>query len=226
MTAIVVLGMHRSGTSLAAALLQRVFGVRMTEHINYSDDQPDGYWEDPYFKAINKRILAAAEGSWRNPPVTAEIVSAVKEDEQLQQDMRELVDERTMATRVWGWKDPRTALTWPVWWLCLKRHDVRMLIMHRKADDIVDSLQRRALRNSRDVIATEKWHAVVEHYKLQLELNETTCSRVAHVLFYRLVSPQTYVAELDKISKLLRLPLNRLLLDEAARVIKFRKVRG
>ena len=57
MSQIVVLGMHRSGTSLLSSILRRM-GVNMgTNFLNEDYWNPYGYWEDKDFLWINKGIL-------------------------------------------------------------------------------------------------------------------------------------------------------------------------
>lgn len=61
---IIVLGMHRSGTSLVTRAMQ-VFGVHLGTDFfppNFANEK--GYWEDTQFHIMNEEILAALGSSW------------------------------------------------------------------------------------------------------------------------------------------------------------------
>ncbi|MCK4816954.1 hypothetical protein KA005_14390, partial [bacterium] len=63
-TPIIILGMHRSGTSIVANMLHRI-GISMGEDLLKSDKfNPNGYYEDADFLGINKGILTNSEGTW------------------------------------------------------------------------------------------------------------------------------------------------------------------
>ena len=61
MTTIVVLGMHRSGTSLVTRLLVEM-GVYMGPRLDVRN------WEDADFQKTNQTILDMAGGNWGKPP--------------------------------------------------------------------------------------------------------------------------------------------------------------
>src|SRR6185312_10633330 len=69
---LVVIGMHRSGTSLAAAMLSDM-GVYMGPASGEPDGIPgeqflrDGYAEAVAFRDLNEQLLAAAGASWSCP---------------------------------------------------------------------------------------------------------------------------------------------------------------
>ena len=65
--AILVLGMHRSGTSAVTGAL-RLCGVELgTELMQPGSDNPKGFWEHAGVVAIHERLLAALERSWNDP---------------------------------------------------------------------------------------------------------------------------------------------------------------
>src|SRR3972149_1538089 len=65
---VIVLGMHRSGTSLIASILH-LSGISMgKEFLRPDNGNPGGYFEDLEFLNLNKTILTQAEGTWRKPP--------------------------------------------------------------------------------------------------------------------------------------------------------------
>src|SRR3972149_6783295 len=65
---VIVLGMHRSGTSLIASILH-LSGISMgKEFLRPDNGNPGGYFEDLEFLNLNKTVLTQAEGTWRKPP--------------------------------------------------------------------------------------------------------------------------------------------------------------
>ena len=66
---VLVIGMHRSGTSVLAAAtstlgLSTGRGQMMSSHA----DNPVGFWEVQALTTINEKLLAALGGNWRRPP--------------------------------------------------------------------------------------------------------------------------------------------------------------
>ncbi len=103
----IVLGMHRSATSLMAKALHEQ-GVNMGDHLlGAAHGNPLGHFEDKEFLHLNDRILSDAGGSWNNPPSEAAIL---QQKRNYSLEIRDLVA-RKNASGLWGWKDPRTILT-------------------------------------------------------------------------------------------------------------------
>ena len=136
-TCIVVLGMHRSGTSLVAGILYRL-GVNMGSAFRAPDrHNTGGYYEDLDFRDINKVIINRAGGRWFNPP-NVEDVSEVTTH--YASRIEKLVSSRS---GTWGFKDPRTAFTIHA----LEKHlpdDLRFIRVSRNSLDITSSLANRA----------------------------------------------------------------------------------
>jgi hypothetical protein len=138
MTAIVVLGMHRSGTSLVAGALHKM-GVYMGSRFREPDEtSPYGYWEDLDWRDVNRSILSHANGTWYLPPELSELAYQVILHRNLVSDLAANRGEHDL----WGVKDPRTALH------ALYMHPFlpapRYVIVHRSVPDTVRSLMRRA----------------------------------------------------------------------------------
>jgi hypothetical protein len=65
-TLVVVLGMHRSGTSSAAGALVRL-GAAAPQHLIASNaDNERGYWESPVILKLNDAILTAGGSDWKD----------------------------------------------------------------------------------------------------------------------------------------------------------------
>ena len=112
--AVVVLGMHRSGTSVVAGCLQRLgvdFGPRLMPP---NPDNPRGYFEHNDLVNVHDRLLLALDRSWDDP---APFPPGWAADERLT-PYRALVLtilRRDFASAPWGLKDPRLCRLLP-WW--------------------------------------------------------------------------------------------------------------
>jgi hypothetical protein len=119
---IAVLGMHRSGTSIVAQILNAMgcYAGRSDELAPPDVFNPSGYWEHREVVALNDEILAALGANWLEP-ANAD-VSKLTDDVR-----RAFVDRaRSIAARLgehgtWLVKDPRMSLLMPIWHEALGR---------------------------------------------------------------------------------------------------------
>ncbi len=64
---IVIMGMHRSGTSLVAQLLAET-GMDIKDTLKRNGHNPKGFYEDVDVMVKNERILSFHGGTWFCPP--------------------------------------------------------------------------------------------------------------------------------------------------------------
>jgi hypothetical protein len=137
-----VTGMHRTGTSLVAGLLNR-HGLWLGEEADMmpaNPFNPDGYFENSRLVELDDAVLAAFGGSWDSPP---DFPASWPEDERLAhiKDRARAQGERLDAHRPWGFKDPRAALTLPFWRAVWS--DITVVITLRNPLETARSLLRR-----------------------------------------------------------------------------------
>lgn len=65
-TAILVLGMHRSGTSSVTGSLAILGATPPRTLMRPADDNPKGFWESEILSALNDRVLKACNSSWHD----------------------------------------------------------------------------------------------------------------------------------------------------------------
>lgn len=134
---VIVLGMHRSGTSVIAGIL-KALGIEMGKDAwgcNYSNSF--GHFEDEEFNRVNIEIVKAAGGDWAHPPSRAEILKAGCN---FNHEMEEIINKRETVA-LWGWKDPQTILTLECWMPYIK--NPVFIVVFRNNYDVALSLQER-----------------------------------------------------------------------------------
>ena len=117
---VVVLGMHRSGTSLLSNVLH-ILGVDMadtTDHV--SPKNAGGFWERPALVAIHDEILEAIGRPIARPSHVLPLPPAWWRSKEVQALKPKLIDyvrqELAKSGNPWGFKDPRTCRLLPLWW--------------------------------------------------------------------------------------------------------------
>jgi hypothetical protein len=135
--ALVIGGMHRSTTSLAASILAAA-GLSLGDDLmGPGPGNETGHFEDNEFYRLHQQILAANGLSLEGFTCAERIdVPATARDE-----AAALVARRRAAGRPWGWKDPRTVLFLDFWAGLLP--EARWLFVVRPPWEVVDSLFRR-----------------------------------------------------------------------------------
>lgn len=124
-TIVVIVGMHRSGTSLLTRLLN-ICGLYLgkpNELTGPSKGNELGHWENKKFVAINKQIISQfhTDGSLSGVPDFPSDAFSRPEVIELGQKAIKIIDEMNSRAPLWGWKDPRNCLTLPFWQKVLKK---------------------------------------------------------------------------------------------------------
>lgn len=177
---LVVTGMHRSGTSLAASLVAGA-GIDVgTRLMAASRGNERGHYEDLDFYEFHARALrahgAGAEGFARIDGLTVPA--------SLRPAAEALVEAKARAGVPWGWKDPRTCLFLDFWGDLLP--DARFLFVFRSPWEVMDSLFRRG----DEVFAANPSHAA----RVWLDYNR----RIVH--FLRRHHPRCLLVEVGQLT--------------------------
>ena len=144
-TAILVLGMQRSGTS-ALARIVNFLGAAMPRHLVPANDwNPRGYWESAPLAALHDEMLGELGSSWddwRAPP------ARWKESEtaaRFATKIRMAVDEEFGNSQLFVLKDPRMCRTLPYWMSILEKSGIRSapLLVVRNPLEVAESLRER-----------------------------------------------------------------------------------
>jgi hypothetical protein len=117
-TGIIILGMHRSGTSLAAEIAYRWGAYADTSlFIEPNDGNPRGYWEPRPLMKLNDDLLAAVHSSWKVPPTEEgrKHLARLAKRGSLRLRAHRLLATMNPNQTVWLWKDPRLCILLPFW---------------------------------------------------------------------------------------------------------------
>jgi hypothetical protein len=157
MKTIVVLGMHRSATSLIARSLDGEVYMGHPNHlIPPSFDNPKGFFEDRRIVLLNDAILAKANGTWDNPPSRSALKQVANECTlriKINGDVKDVMISEAIKIqldlmyiecndRTLGIKDPRMCLLMDLYEPHL--HNAQYIMSWRSPIDIAKSLEKRS----------------------------------------------------------------------------------
>lgn len=196
----VVLGMHKSGTTLAAQILHHS-GINMGDNLEngVSYDQGNQYERESTWK-LNEDILQAHHQRSIDIRLPVNLrLSSVQRDR-----MRQIIVSANQQYPHWGFKDPRTCLVYPLWASELPEH--RLIVIYRDPTEPWPRYRPRHARNRyrEPFMAWRYLQSWCEHnLKILSYLKETTQPYI--VLDYQqLVTSQ---AEFERLQKFLGMPL-------------------
>ncbi|MEM6901324.1 MAG: hypothetical protein AAF583_16335, partial [Pseudomonadota bacterium] len=123
-SAVLILGMHRSGTSLVAQACAAA-GISPGppgDLLAAQSDNPLGFYENRYLVEINDQFLKSAEASWFSPAEESSWDSLPGDS------LKHRVDSLLKSLAAYEGstyllKDPRLCLTYPAWKPSLKGHE-------------------------------------------------------------------------------------------------------
>ncbi len=169
---VVVLGMHRSGTSVLAGLVSlQGFSLGVTE-MPPQDYNPKGFFENQKIYELNDSILMGNGGSWHDFSFTIQDIKP-KDLRRHEVAIKELIQEEFGSEERIFIKDPRMCLLFPLWEKVLKEmgYKIRVIFIWRSPMEVFQSLE------SRNKMAVEKSLMLWSHYFFQAEKNSRDYER-------------------------------------------------
>jgi glycosyltransferase involved in cell wall biosynthesis len=115
-TVVLVLGMHRSGTSLITRSLKSL-GVELGENLlpPVEGHNDKGYWEDKEFNAINMALLSLLDIDWHTLTVIEDSEFRSNTLESVRNRALGFLREKSTYSTCFGLKDPRASILLPFW---------------------------------------------------------------------------------------------------------------
>jgi len=143
--ALLILGMHRSGTS-AVTRVVNLLGAKIGDRlVPPGYDNPSGFWENAAAVEINEQLLRDLGRTWYDmremPDGWMETAAAAKALDLARKFIRRDLGESTLCAL----KDPRICLTVPLWIKAFEtlKFEVSCLFVVRDPREVVESLHRR-----------------------------------------------------------------------------------
>lgn len=179
--AILIAGMHRSGTSAVAGAVSLLGGAPPAHMIPASLDNPLGFWESAVVIGVNDTILRAGKSTWydclgldcstfderERATATTFVMASI---------MAEFADDRLLLI-----KDPRLCLLLGFWLPTLREMQISpaTLLVLRHPCEVLDSIA------MRDALPIELIAALWLRYMLAAEYDSRGCPR--HILPYHML---------------------------------------
>lgn len=147
MTAICVLGMHRSGTSTITRGLN-LLGAYLGDDcdiVKPLPENPEGFWERYDIYYLQERMLSVLKREWATTTLLPQNWYTFTEIRPLRDELVEVVRKNFLGQPLWLWKDPRSCLFLPIWKDVLSELgvDLQIVFVVRNPLDVARSLEKR-----------------------------------------------------------------------------------
>ena len=145
-TALLVLGMHRSGTSALTRVVNLLgvdLGTDLMEAVEGNNDR--GFWEHQGVVTRHDRLLADLGMRWDDPRAMPEGWLEHPVTRAARVDLEAILDAEFADATLWGIKDPRMCRLLPLWREMLEARGIQVTVLHmlRHPLEIARSLERR-----------------------------------------------------------------------------------
>lgn len=143
--AVLVLGMHRSGTSAIARGLAALGVYLGNDFMAAQPENPTGYWEDNGIVDIDERLLKTLGLQWDSLAAIERSAFRRWRVQMLRRRAARYCRRNFSAAPLWGFKDPRTIRLLPFWLDVLRacRADDRYVVAIRNPRSVAASLYER-----------------------------------------------------------------------------------
>lgn len=177
---VIIVGMHRSGTSMLSQALEAA-GLFL------GHKQVPEHQEATFFLRLNMWVMLQTGGGWEAPDSIQYLLDRRSTREAVVEYLRfALRTPRAVSflgparfaryrsverlTEPWGWKDPRTTFTLPLWLEVFP--DAKVVHVYRHGVDVAQSL--RVRQNEHEVDGVERFRRQRHHHLFRTKLAEMT----------------------------------------------------
>ena len=151
-TAILIVGMHRSGTSALAGLVGKL-GVPLGDRLLAAgSDNPKGYWEHQDVVALHERLLSRLGSRWDDVRALPEGWLESEAAQEASLAIGEIISRDFSDNLLWAVKDPRLCRMLPLWVKVLQKRHIRPVVLFivRDPSEVAASIE-----------ARNHWHPLV-----------------------------------------------------------------
>lgn len=170
---VVVLGMHRSGTSVLAGLVSMQGYYLGASEMPKREDNPKGFYENFKIYQLNQSILLDHDTSWDDYSFK---MSQINPEDlyRYETKAREIIKREFGPVKRIFIKDPRMCLLFPLWEKVLTEmgYSIKIMLAYRSPMEVANSLQ------TRNEMAVEKSLMMWSHHFFQAEKNSREYPRM------------------------------------------------
>lgn len=140
-TCILILGMHRSGTSALSGALNILDVYLGSDLMQPLEQNPKGFYENALLYLVNEKLLERMGSSWDDAFFTEAKLNAIKECDELERVLRQ----EFQYSQLFAIKDPRLAFLFPFYAQVLTKMgvEIKVVIPFRNPLEVADSLSTR-----------------------------------------------------------------------------------
>ncbi|MFA7193967.1 MAG: glycosyltransferase [Candidatus Paceibacterota bacterium] len=167
-TCVLIVGMHRTGTSTLAGILN-ILGVDLGKRLLLpSNDNPKGYFEHSDITTLNREFLNSY--GLDDDGILGELPTDWLYDEKVKnfkEKIKIIIKNDFSGTELFGLKDPRISILLPVYIELFKELeiDLRLIISNRSVQDVANSLNKRnGLSFFDSVMAYKYYYRIIKAY--------------------------------------------------------------
>ena len=170
---IVVLGMHRSGTSVLAGLVSMQGYYLGADEMPKREDNPKGFYENFKIYQLNQSILLDHNTSWDDYSFTVDQITPSDLHRYETKARKIIKDEFGPVNRIFL-KDPRMCLLFPIWEKVLTEmgYNIKVILAYRSPMEVAHSLK------SRNDTPVEKSLMMWSHHFFQAEKSSREYERL------------------------------------------------
>lgn len=214
-TAVVILGMHRSGTS-ALTRVCNILGVELGNNLlpPAKGNNETGFWEHLDAVVANEELLVAFDMFWDDPRILPDGWTATAAAKTARKKILASLKANFGTALLWGIKDPRMCRLMPLWNPIIAELGVEpaYVIMQRNPLEVVHSLHRRdGLSNGRSMVL---W---LRHV---IEAERSTRGKRRIFVSYDALM-QDWRRAIEGLTEQLGLPLDKVTDESSAEIEKF-----
>jgi hypothetical protein len=187
--AVLILGMHRSGTSAIAHIVNLLGGVAPKDLLSPNEFNPRGYWESSPLRAAHDLLLASAGSCWHDcQRLDPDRIETAARREGHRERIKDAISQEFGDAALFVLKDPRICRFVPLIWSILDELNVRpvAILPVRNPLEVASSLRERdgltqpksLLLWLRHVLDAEYYSRAIQRYFLHYEdllLDWRTC---------------------------------------------------
>ncbi|NRR91017.1 sulfotransferase [Winogradskyella undariae] len=137
---LLIVGMHRSGTSLVSQWINAC-GLNLGDELHAASQYNiKGYYEDLDFLNFHKKVLNEINSDPSGHESLDKIDNIILKDDHLD-EIRGIISEKSLKREQWGWKEPRTCLFLKYYLEIID--NPKFLVVYRDVTSVVNSLMKR-----------------------------------------------------------------------------------